>query len=71
LSIPLIFKLRHYHLEKLIAAVKPLYDTLEGEALLIAVDDFLISRMQHGRVKKVFDQEGILICGGGHVDDSA
>src|SRR5208283_1540149 len=42
-----------------------------GEALLIAVDDFLISRMQHGRVKKVFDQEGILICGGGHVDESA
>ena len=42
-----------------------------GEALLIAVDDFLISRMQHGRVKKVFDQEGILICGGGHIDEFA
>jgi hypothetical protein len=27
--------------------------------------------MQHGRVKKVFDQEGILICGGGHIDEPA
>src|SRR5208337_5050799 len=42
-----------------------------GEALLIAVDDFLVRRMQHRRVKKVFDQEGILICGGGHIYESA
>ena len=42
-----------------------------GEALLIAVDDLLVRRMQHRRVKKVLDQQGILICGGGHLDESA
>ena len=40
-----------------------------GEALLIAVDDLLVRRMQHRRVQKVLDQEGILICGGSYLDE--
>ena len=32
-----------------------------GEALLIAVDDLLVRRMQHGRMEEVLDQQGKLI----------
>ena len=42
-----------------------------GETLLIAVDDLLVRRMQHRRVKKVLDQQRKLVRGGGHLDEFA
>src|SRR5271165_6025359 len=42
-----------------------------SEALLIAVDDLLVRRMQHGRMEEVLYEKRKLICGGRHIDESA
>src|SRR5260370_38395724 len=39
-----------------------------GEALLVAIDDLLVRRMQHRSMQQMLDQNRILVCGLGDFD---